>query len=149
MDDELGSLLAHGAGERGGVEDVGLDEAEPRAAHFGQPVRSGAMASEEVVDHRHGVALVEQAQCRVGADEAATAGDEDLHGALSGASRCKPRENRGDCVRNPILRGIAGTAAGLLPAASDRSDDQGSVWAFGGAQCACGRVKVRPSDGLS
>lgn len=102
-----------------------LTRLKGEVAYYSDLLKSGgAMASEEVVDDRHGVALVEQPQRRVGADESTTAGDEDLHGALSGASRCEPRENRGNCVRNPIVWGIAGAAVGLLPAASDRSDAQ-------------------------
>ena len=72
MNDGLRALVAHEAGERGGIGDVELEEAAG-----GNVV---AVAFGEVVDHGDIVALFEQQAHGMGADVAGPTGHEDASG---------------------------------------------------------------------
>ena len=68
----------HRGGQRGQVEIVAADEAEPRVGRRGR--QEPLLAGGEIIPADHGQAVREQAVGQVGADEAGRTGDEDaLH----------------------------------------------------------------------
>src|SRR4051794_4509615 len=98
MDD--GVDVAHGVGDRSGITDVTLEERHVEALQVFTP------ASPQIVEHPHRVPGVQQLRHEVGADEAATAGDEN--------PTCCP------CFRHDYLHPMGHRTAGPLASSIER-----------------------------